>query len=159
MGAGKIIKRLLPLMLCMMMLTSCGNAGDVYSSVGDYYTESERSEEELGRDYGSKLDKIYKDTMENIADTEDVEELEGTDIFDKILRKFLAGYHRAYRVFRSLSTTIVICSVSIGVLIQVFSRENKRLKRTGRWIFMIGIPFVVFVIVFGVGALNSIFLY
>ena len=159
MKAKAFFKKTLPLLLCMMILTSCGSAGNDYNAAEEYYTESEQSAEDLGNGYTSRLDKIYQDTMENIADGEGVEELEGTDIFDKLLRKFLSGFHRAYRMFKTMSPTIFICSVLIGIFMVVFSRENKRLRRTGWLVFIIGIPFAVILIVFGVGALNSVLLY
>lgn len=157
-GSEKL-KRLLLIFLCALSLNGCGDNTVQNTAEDSFYERSEMTESELGENYQSKMDKIYNDAYERFTDPDSVEEMEGTDIFDKITRNFLSGYHRAYRLFRSMSPVIIVCSISAGILMMKLAKKNKKIRHNGLYIFIIGIPIAVIVIVFGLGIFNGVLLY
>lgn len=150
---------LFSLFICITSLWGCGNQTVENTLEDSFYERSQIEPEKLGKAYQSQVDTIYQNAYERFTSPSIAEELEGKDVFDKVNRKLLSGYHRTYRVFRSLSPVIVVCSVSIGILMMVLARQNKKVKRTGLFVFIIGVPFSVIVAVFGIGILNGILLY
>ena len=148
------------ILLCLAVsMGGCASYTVANSPEDSFYERSEADPEELGKDYQSQADAVYQDAYERFTDPNAARELEGKDVFDKINRQFLSGYHRTYRVFRSLSPVIVVCSISIGILMMVLARQNKKVKRTGLFVFIIGVPAAVIVAVFGIGIINGILLY
>lgn len=150
---------LLLFLISVFCLFGCGSGEVQNSPENSFYERSAISEEELVIDYQDSIDKIYQNAMERFMDPNAIEELEGSDVFDRINRKFLSGYHRTYRVFRSISPVIIVCSVAIGILMMVLARRNKKVKRTGLMVFVIGIPAAVIIAVFGIGVMNGVLLY
>lgn len=148
------------IIVVMIACIASGCAGSVENAPQDsFYERSEVDEQELGDGYQDRLDKVYQDAYDRLMDPGRVEEMEGTDIFDKLNRMFLKGYHKTYRTFRSMSPIIVISSVVIGWLMMKLSRANKKIRRTGLVVFIIGIPVAVIVAVFGIGIMNGLLLY
>ena len=90
---------------------------------------------------------------------EEVEQWEGKDIFDKTTRKVLTGWQRAYHTFRTLSPMICVISICLGILMYRFFKTDKGIRKVGLFTFVIAIPLVVIVIVFGVGIMNGMLLY
>lgn len=153
------LKTLCLMFLCVLSVAGCGKNTVQNTSEDSFYERSEINETELGDNYQDKMDKIYNDAFERFMDSDSVEKMEGTDIFDKITIKFLNGYHKTYRAIRSMSPVIIICSIAIGMLIMALANKNKKLKRSGVVIFIIAIPIIVIVLVFGIGILNGVLLY
>lgn len=139
----------------------CGCSSEkVINDAGNtFYERAEDDVEESSSSYNDHMDSIYEDAMNRYMNPDDAEVMEGDDIFDKLTRKILSGYQRSYYTFRSLSPIIFISSLVIGILMMVLSRHNKQVKRMGLFVFIIGIPTIVLLIVFGVGIVNGIFLY
>lgn len=154
-------KRKIPVFFMVFLLTlcviGCGNNGNAYES--SFYERANGQTESFGNDAAAKADRIYQEAMERLMEEDDTEQMEGKNIFDKLARKLLLGYRRTYNVLRSLSPAICTVSVSIGVLMMVFSMHNKQTKRLGLFAFIIGIPFTVLFIVFGIGIFHGILLY
>lgn len=149
----------LMMLFCIINAVGCGGTMVQNTPEDSFYERSAVDESELGTNEMSNLDKIYNDAFDRFTDPDAAEEMEGTDIFDKVSRKLISGYYRTYRVFRSMSPIIIACSIAIGVLMMVLSRQNKKLKRAGLMIFIIGVPIAVIVAVFGIGILNGVLLY
>lgn len=154
-------KMLISIMLLISIFTAtgCGNGMVQNTPEDSFYERSAVDESELGNREMNNLDKIYNDAFDRFTDPNAGEEMEGTDIFDKLSRKVISGYYRTYRVFKSISPIIIACSIAIGILMMVLSRQNKKLKRAGLMIFIIGVPVAVIVAVFGIGILNGVLLY
>lgn len=161
MRQGKLWKIMLLVIitLCMFSCIGCGSDAVKNTPEDSFYERAGENEALLDDGYVSNADKIYQNAMERFMEPGNAEKLEGTDIFDKVNRQFLSGYHRTYRVFRSSSPVIIVCSIAIGILMMVLARQNKKVKRTGLMVFMIGIPAAVIVAVFGIGILNGVLLY
>lgn len=140
-----------------IFLMGCGNQSDIY---GDkFYEEMEEEAVIFEEEASEKADRIYQDAMERLMSNEDVEEMEGTDIFDKLRRRLLRNSWKTYNVIRVNAPMVVAWSISVGILIIVFSTHNKQLRRFGLVAFVIGIPAAIIIIVFGIGIFNEIFVY
>lgn len=148
------------LIVVIIVCIASGCSGSVENTPLDsFYERSEVDEHELVDGYQDKLDKVYQDAYDRLMDPSSVEKMEGTDGFDRINRMFLKGYYKIYRTFRSMSPIIVISSIVIGWLMMKLSRANKKIRRTGLVVFIIGIPVAVIVAVFGIGIMNGLLLY
>lgn len=147
------------LLTALIPASGCGG-GTVKNTPDDsFYQRTEGEGDEEIQQYNDRMGQIYEDAFDRLTDPNDYEEMEGKDIGDKLTRKVLGGYQRAYRVFRSLSPVIIICSVAAGVLTMVLATHNKKIKRFGLFGLIIAIPAVVLLIVFGIGIFNGIMLY
>lgn len=147
------------LSLCSLSASGCGNTKIPNNPADSFYERSAVDERELSIESKRNLDKIYNDAYERTTNPDAAEKMEGTDIFDKVMGRFIGGYYKAYRTFRSLSPTIIGASLIAGCLMMTFSRKNKKNKKAGLTIFIIGIPVAVVIAVFGIGILNGILLY
>lgn len=143
----------------VLFLSACGESTVVNTPEDSFYDRSARDEEQLGNTYQSNADEVYQKAMERFMEPGAGGEMEGSDIFDKVNRQFLSGYHRTYRVFRSISPVVIVCSIAIGILMMVLARQNKKVRRTGLVVFIIGLPAAVIVAVFGIGVINGVLLY
>ncbi len=140
-------------------LSGCGNTVNNIAQ-DSFYERADQNVGEAGENFSDNIDRVYGDALDRLTDTEqEVEQWEGDDIFDKLTRKILAGWQRGYHTFRTLSPIICIVSITMGILIFTIARKNKRIKRAGLFVFIIGIPVAVLIAVFGIGVFNGIFLY
>lgn len=73
--------------------------------------------------------------------------------------RLLKSFYRVYEGIKSMAGIIISVSVFIGILIFVLSRKNKQWRRLGLYMFVIAIPLLVLLVVYGVGTLNGIYLY
>lgn len=147
------------LLITTITISACGSSTVVNTPEDSFYERSEREDDLLGNNYQNNADEIYQKAMERFMEPGAGGDMEGRDIFDKVNRQFLSGYHRTYRVFRSISPVVIVCSVAIGILMMVLARQNKKVRRTGLVVFIIGLPAAVIVAVFGIGVLNGVLLY
>lgn len=150
-------KVILLLMVAVSLLTGCGSVDN--SPEDSFYDRSELDDEQLDNGYQDRMDKIYDEAFDRVMDPSSAVELEGDDGFDKVSRALIKGYHKAYRTFRTISPVIAVSSIVIGWLMMKLSRQNKRIRRAGLFVFIIGIPVAVIIAVFGIGILNGILLY
>ena len=154
---------LLAVYLSVALLGGCGGTANntVNNTANDsFYERADQGTEESGERYSENMDKIYGDTLDRLMDTdEEVEQWEGKDIFDKTTRKVLTGWQRAYHTFRTLSPMICVISICLGILMYRFFKTDKGIRKVGLFTFVIAIPLVVIVIVFGVGIMNGMLLY
>jgi len=157
------MKKIRKIICCLLLMTwvlclfGCGSDKNAHNGAESEYEEID--EGELAESYSSNMDRIYKNAIERVTNQGEIEEMEGTDIFDKLLRKFLGGYRRGYLLFKEMSTTICICSIVTGGLMVLLSRKNKRIKRTGLYVFILGIPALTIISVVVIGIANGFFLY
>lgn len=150
----KMIVCLFFFVIPVLILTGCGHIEERAES----FYEKEEPFPSYESSVSEKTDKIYRDAADRLSDMENLEEMEGKDIFDKLARKLLRGFRKSYRMFRALSPLICICSICFGILLMILSTHNKRLKRMGLYAFIIGIPCIVLLFVFGIGIFNGIIL-
>lgn len=107
--------------------------------------------EEIYDEYSSKIDSEYYSLFDDVENA-------GKD--DRELsERLLDGYYQFYAGIKSWAPVIAISSIGAGLLILIFSRYNKGLRRFGLYGLVIGVPLVLLVIVYGVGFLNGIFFY
>lgn len=160
---GKAFLLAVYLSVALGLLGGCGGTANnaVNNTVNDsFYERADQGIEESGERYSENMDKIYGDTLDRLMDTdEEVEQWEGKDIFDKTTRKVLTGWQRAYHTFRTLSPMICVISICLGILMYRFFKTDKGIRKVGLFTFVIAIPLVVIVIVFGVGIMNGMLLY
>lgn len=160
---GKAFLLAVYLSVALGLLGGCGGTANntVNNTANDsFYERADQGTEESGERYSENMDKIYGDTLDRLMDTdEEVEQWEGKDIFDKTTRKVLTGWQRAYHTFRTLSPMICVISICLGILMYRFFKTDKGIRKVGLFTFVIAIPLVVIVIVFGVGIMNGMLLY
>lgn len=160
---GKAFLLAVYLSVALGLLGGCGGTANntVNNTANDsFYERADQGTEESGERYSENMDKIYGDTLDRLLDTdEEVEQWEGKDIFDKTTRKVLTGWQRAYHTFRTLSPMICVISICLGILMYRFFKTDKGIRKVGLFTFVIAIPLVVIVIVFGVGIMNGMLLY
>lgn len=77
--------------------------------------------------------------------------------FDDISLKAWNFYDSFYRMMKSIFPLAFISSIALGVIINIFARRNKSLKKFGLFGFMIGLPLVFILLVFGIPYLHGIF--
>lgn len=77
----------------------------------------------------------------------------------KLSERLLDDFYRVYAGIKSWAPVIAISSIGAGLLILIFSRYNKGMRRFGLYGLVMGVPLVLLVIVYGVGFLNGIFFY
>lgn len=145
------------LLILLASVFGCGHVENVPEN--SFYERSALDEEEIVKDYSNKVDEIYNEAYDRFTEPGYSEEMEGADIFEKVSRYLLGGYHRIYRVFRTNSSHILITSLVIGFGMMGLARKNKKIQRTGLVVFVIGIPAIIIIVVFGVGILNDVLLY
>lgn len=145
-------------LICILLLEICACSVPNFPE-NSFYRRTEPDSGEAVDTYAARADEIYDEAFERFMNPDCAEELEGTDLGDKLTRKILGGYQRTYYVFRTLSPVICISSIVLGVLMLLLSMQNKRIKRIGLFVFIIGIPVTVLLIVYGVGIFNGIVLY
>lgn len=147
-------------LMCLIMVTGCGASNvPVNTSEDTFYNREEGGAQERAEGTNDKLDGIYNDAMDRLMADEEGPRAEGKDIIERLTNSIFGGFYRAYLSFKTMAPFICVVSFAAGLVLFLFSTKNKRLRRLGLFGFMIGIPVVVLVIVYGVGILNGIFLY
>lgn len=129
----------------------------VYSSgdyIADEYIENEQSSKAM--DNGNKVYDILYDT--NTKQYNSFFSIAGDDDTPLSKRLVLAVY-AAYAEIKHLAPYIGMVSVSVGVLIFIFSKYNKGLRRFALYGLIIAVPCMLLFIIFGYGILADIFMY
>lgn len=103
--------------------------------------------------FDEKTDSVYNNAFEEL-----VKPVEYTGEKPSLEERILRTGYGMYSTFRSLSPILFIASEVTGLLLFIFAKHNKQLKRLGLYGFMIGIPVLLVLIVFGIGFLNDMFL-
>ena len=155
----KLAQTVLAISLMGAALSGCTKRSAINTPDDTFYERREPDVDDVSTAYSSRMDAVYENAMKRFLEPEAAEEMEGRDIGDKLTRKILNGYQRSYYVFRTLGPVISIFSIATGVFMMLLARHNKKLKRTGLMVFIIGIPAVVILLVFGIGIFNGILLY
>lgn len=122
--------------------------------------ESLEKKNELENDYATnfaknfqkKTEDIYFNAMENLTKPSNKDD--GESLPTSLLKSFYATYYK----IRLASPFIIIGSIIFGSLGALFSRLNKGAKRFFIVAFVILIPLLTLLIVYGIGILNGIFL-
>ena len=77
---------------------------------------------------------------------------------NKIVANILLSVYGVYSVIKRLSPAIAAISIVTGIIMIVVARRNKPVQRRGLYLFIIGIPLILGIIIFGVGILNGIYI-
>jgi len=78
---------------------------------------------------------------------------------EPFIKVILIDIYTYYKYFGVAAPFILLGSLCFGIIGALFSRYNKGVRRFFIVAFVITIPLLVFVFYFGIGILNSIFLY
>lgn len=141
------------LVFSFMLFPVCINASEPNEGEQIFDEQQSVGDENADDAYDSVTDKLDPD---NIYDSvvNQVNKNKDKNFFKSLLKTF----YSAYSYLRSLAPIIGIIGTTVGVIIAVFARKNKGLRRFGITIAIV-VPVLLVVIVFGIGYLNSIFLY
>lgn len=152
-GGAILLKFIRVLFVCLAL--SMSFSAPVLANEGDEIFDEQQSisDDKADDAYDSITDKLEPD---NIYDgvMDQVNKGKGQNPF----KAFLRGFYSVYGYLRTLSPILIIGAIVIGVLIAIFSRKNKGLRRFGITIAIV-IPILVVLVVFGIGYLNSVFLH
>lgn len=92
----------------------------------------------------------YEEIMEAYSDTEKSDKT--------VSEQVLSWYYYYYGQIRSWAAPIVAVSVSLGSLLLIFSKGNKRRRQWGLYGLIIGVPLLMVFLVYGIGMLNDMFM-
>lgn len=81
---------------------------------------------------------------------------EGSEIVLNVLEKVFVSLYGVFTVIKNISGQILAISIFIGVLICVFARKNKLMRKRGIVMFFVVIPILLFLCVYGVGIVYGI---
>lgn len=84
----------------------------------------------------------------------DLQKATGRQVAEKILRTA----YQFYTVLKVSARYIVTVSILIGVLLLVICRKNKKRRRMGLYGFIIGVPLITLILIYGIGILNGVYL-
>lgn len=76
----------------------------------------------------------------------------------RVATSMLRSVYQIYTMLKATAKYIITVSIFIGVLLMVICRKNKRRRRTGLYFFITAVPVFIFVLVYGIGILNGIYL-
>lgn len=110
--------------------------------------------DEFSEKFKNKTDSVYYNAIERFQ-----EHTINRNENDPPVKAFLRGFYTTYNNIRLISPVIVIISIVFGVIGMLFSRYNKGARRFFLVAFVIVIPLLIVIFIFGVGILNSMFLY
>jgi len=118
------------------------------------------SDQEQKQDiYDSLQDSIrnnWKNGMESLETTEEIE-IKGP-LMERILRSIANVFYKNLMSIKAWSLFIGLISLISGVFITVTAKLNKKLKRFAISLFVITIPVLLIVFVFGITKLVSMFI-
>ena len=141
------------LVFSFMLFPVCVSASEPNEGEGIFDEQQSVGDDIADDAYDSVTDKLDPD---NIYDSvmNQVNKNKDKNFFKSLLK----GFYSAYSYLRSLAPVIGIIGTTVGVIIAVFARKNKGLRRFGITIAIM-VPVLLIFIVFGIGYLNSVFLY
>lgn len=113
------------------------------------FTDEERLKEEAAENYDAakdQLENIYYDALSRMAD--EGGPLSGEPMDEWAYRQF----YRFYKLMRDSMVFLILFCELLGTVIFTVSRKNKKFQRFALFGLMIGIPVMIVLFVFGVGA-------
>lgn len=150
----------------IFLLTACsGKFVSHFQEPNTTVAETPDSYDEQQSAAESMADGVYENINESAGSSFDeyIDRFNGDDGSDDtekmpLGKRALMYFYKAYAFIRTWAPAIAIIAVVFGTLLAIFSKFNKGARRFGI-VVAIGIPLLLLVIVFGVGWLNSIYLY
>lgn len=140
------------------MMENEGDQSKYVEDINEMIESNETLTGEKASDYSdqirNKTDEIYYKALDGFKNNSRNKE-EG----ETWVQSLLIGFYSTYNSIRLVSPVIFIVSIVFGVIGMLFSRYNKGAKRFFLVAFVIAIPILLIIIVFGIGILNSIFIY
>ena len=116
-----------------------------------YAKEKDAEENDI---YDSLQESIHKNWEDGFADLEATDEIEiKGPLSERLLRGIANGFYKHLVGIKAWSLFIGLISIIIGIFIAATAKLNKKLKR----FFIITIPVLLFIFVFGMTKLISIF--
>lgn len=115
---------------------------------------TDKKANEFSEQFKYKTDSVYYNAIDKYT-TQNT----GSRANESPVASFLRGFYSTYNDIRLLSPVIFLVSFVFGIVGILFSKYNKGARRFFLIAFVITIPLLVLVIVFGIGILNDMFLY
>ena len=120
-----------------------------------YAKEKDAEENDI---YDSLQESIHKNWEDGFADLEATDEIEiKGPLSERLLRGIAKGFYKHLVGIKAWSLFIGLISIIIGIFIAATAKLNKKLKRFAISFFIITIPVLLFIFVFGMTKLISIF--
>ena len=120
-----------------------------------YAKEKDAEENDI---YDSLQESIHKNWEDGFADLEATDEIEiEGPLSERLLRGIANGFYKHLVGIKAWSLFIGLISIIIGIFIAATAKLNKKLKRFAISFFIITIPVLLFIFVFGMTKLISIF--
>lgn len=113
-------------------------------------------EQEAEQKAGEVYDNI-SDKLPSAASDDAVENITGR-VAGGSLQTMLKAFYSTYQAIKAMAGVILALSILAGVIILVFAKKNKKFRRVGVITFLIIIPVVLWLVVYGIGILNGKFL-
>lgn len=120
-----------------------------------YAKEKDAEENDI---YDSLQESIHKNWEDGFADLETTDEIEiKGPLSERLLRGIANAFYKHLVGIKAWSLFIGLISIIIGIFVAVTAKLNKKLKRFAISFFIITIPVLLFIFVFGMTKLISIF--
>lgn len=110
-----------------------------------YAEENSSQAQELAESYQaagqegiSNIDNVISDLWHNIGN-------------NPVVNAIMNKTYQAYQFIKNISGMVFAISIIIGIVIMVFARRNKGLRRNAILICFLFIPLIIFLLVFGLG--------
>ena len=112
------------------------------------------TEDDAYNAFDDKSSSIYYETFDRLTSAEDMNEDSGP-LSERIFR----SAYQTYATIRSISPMLFLGSIGVGLLMFIFARHNKAIRRVGMYGFIIAIPLFLIVFIFGGGIVMDLFLF
>jgi hypothetical protein len=114
---------------------------------------TDENAENFSNEFDDTTETIYYNAIDKYSTTSD------DDGENSIFKSLLKESYSTYNKIRLASPWIMIVSIVLGVIGALFTRHNKGAKKFFIVTFIVAIPVLLLIIVFGIGILNGLFLY
>jgi hypothetical protein len=116
----------------------------------------ENPDDTSNRVYDELKEKNKRD-FDNFFDDSSKTSNEGNvDQVDNFIQKVWNIFSAFYRIIKSIFPLALISTMSLGVIIMIIARKNKKIQKFALYSFIIGLPLVYLGMVFGIPYLKYI---
>ena len=123
------------------------------------YATDEQQEESKESIYDSLQESIKENWEEGFKDLEKVDEIEiKGPLQERIIRSVANVFYSHLFGIKAWSLLIGIISIVIGGFVSVTAKLNKKLRKYAIVVFIVGIPVLLIIFVFGVTKMVSMFI-
>ena len=125
---------------------------DVKGMVDEQMEKSDVQADEVGDEFLTAKEQEYNEILDEALREEEAPTI-------SLAKRLLLWFYDYYTTIRLWGTPVCICSVVVGFVLFLVARGNKGARKFALFGLILGVPLLYVFMVFGVGALNDIFLY